>query len=124
MVYVLAALMGYVVATNSLIEKRVKSFPGMGYANPLMGKLSALGGLGGWFCILPAAYFVASAAGNGFLQGVLFCLAALGGALLGGLFQVHTLSYAISTFALFINVGLAVIVYKLSPKMSYVTLWG
>ena len=76
--------------------------------------MSALGGLGGWFCILPAAYFVGSDYDNGFLQGLLFCVAALGGAILAGLVKFPGISYLISAFTLPVNIGLAILVYLIT----------
>jgi len=77
--HAIALLMGYLTGNNALVEHRAKSFVGMGYANPTAGTLSRLGGLGGWFCILPAAYFVGSGDGGGFLVGLLFCAVAVAG---------------------------------------------
>lgn len=116
MVYLIAVVMGYFTATNGMVERRARTFIGMGYANPTYAKMSALGGLGGWFCILPAAYFVGSDYGNGFLQGLLFCVAALGGAILAGagLVKFPGLSYLISAFTLPVNIGLAILVYLIT----------
>lgn len=111
MVYLIAIVMGYFVAINGMVEYRAKSFVGMGYANPTYAKMSALGGLGGWFCIFPAAYFVGSDYDNGFLQGLLFCIAGLGGATLSGLFKFPGLSYLISAFTLPVNLGLLILIY-------------
>jgi hypothetical protein len=110
-VYLIAIVMGYFVAINGMVERRAKSFIGMGYSNQNYAKMSALGGLGGWFCILPAAYFVGSDYGNGFLQGVLYCLAALFGGVLAGLISLPELRYLISAFTLPINFGLVILVY-------------
>lgn len=106
--------MGYFIGTNGIVQRRASSFVGMGHANPTLGLLSSLGGFGGWFCVLPAAYFVGADYGNGFLQGALFCAASLGGALLSGLFQIPGINYLLSALALFINVGLAVLVYLMT----------
>lgn len=111
MIYFIAAFMGYFVGINGVVERRARSFIGMGYANPTYAKMSALGGLGGWFCILPAAYFVGSGYGNGFLDGALFCAASLGGAFLAGFFRSVNLSYLLSILTLPVNVGLTVLVY-------------
>lgn len=111
MVYLIAAVMGYFVATNGMVERRARSVIGMGYANQTYAKMSALGGLGGWFCILPAAYFVGSEYGNGFLDAVLFCASAVGGGLVAGIFKFPNLSYLISAFTLPANIGLAFFVY-------------
>lgn len=106
--------MGYFVGTNGLVQKSAKSFAGMGYSNRTLGRLSELGGVGGWFCILPAAYFVGSAYGNGFLQGVYFCVAAVGGAVVSGVFQVRGLNYLLSALTLIVNTGLAALVYGIT----------
>ena len=111
MVYLIAIVMGYFVATNGMVERRAKTLIGMGYANPTYAKMSALGGLGGWFCILPAAYFVGSDYDNGFLQGLLFCASAFFGGILAGLIKFPGLRYLISAFTLPINVGLVALVY-------------
>jgi hypothetical protein len=103
--------MGYLIGTNGLVQKRSKSFVGMGYANPTLGLLSQLGGFGGWFCILPAAYFVGSTYEHGFLQGSSFCAAALVGAVVAGAFQAPGLNYLISALTLPANIGLAAFVY-------------
>ncbi|MES2877331.1 MAG: hypothetical protein V4713_02830 [Pseudomonadota bacterium] len=113
-VYLIAVVMGYFVATNGMVESSARKLIGMAYANPTFGKMSALGGLGGWFCVLPAAYFVGSDYGNGFLQGLLFCVAALGGAILAGVIKVPGLSYLISAFTLAVNIGLAILVYVIT----------
>ena len=114
MVYLIAVFMGYFIATNGMLERQSRGFIGMGYTNPTYAKMSALGGLGGWFCILPAAYLVGSDYGNGFLQGLLFCVAALGGAILAGLVKFPSLSYLISAFTLPANIGLAILVYLIT----------
>jgi hypothetical protein len=103
--------MGYLIGTNSLVQRRSKSFAGMGYANPTLGLLSQLGGFGGWFCILPAAYFVGSTYGHGFLQGFSFCAAALAGAAVAGACQFPGLNFLISALTLPANVGFAGLVY-------------
>jgi hypothetical protein len=114
LVYLIAVVMGYFIATNGMVQRRAKSFIGMGFANPTLRLLSELGGLGGWFCIFPAAYFVGSSYGNGFLQGVLFCVAALGGAILAGLVKIPGFNYLISASTLFVNIGLAILVYVIT----------
>lgn len=111
MLYVIAVVMGYFIGTNAMVQRRASSDIGASFANPTLGLLSALGGFGGWFCILPAAYFVGSADGSGFLQGLLFCAASLGGALISGLFQIPGINYLFSALTLFVNIGLAVLVY-------------
>ncbi len=114
MIYAIGILMGYFIGTNGFVQRRAQSYIGMGYANRTWGLLSELGGLGGWFCILPAAYFVGSAYGNSFWQGALFCLAALVGALLSGLLKIPALSYLISALTLPANIGLAVLVFVIT----------
>lgn len=114
MVYLIAAIMGYFIATNGMIERRAKEFIGLGYANSLLARLSALGGLGGWLCVLPAAYFVSSADDSGFLQGLLFCLAAFGGAVAAGITGIRGIGYLAGAFCLPANIGLAIIVFALT----------
>lgn len=114
MVYFLGVLMGYFIGTNAIIEKQAKRFAGCGYANPIMGLLSSLGGLGGWFCILPAAYFVGSDYGNGLLEGFYFILAVLGGSFISGTLQISGINYLFSAFTIFINIALAIAVYSLT----------
>jgi hypothetical protein len=111
LVYVIAVVMGYFIGTNAMVQKRASSDIGASFANPTLGLFSALGGFGGWFCVLPAAYFVGSADDNGFLQGLLFCVASLGGALISGFVQIPGINYLFSALTLFVNVGLAVLVY-------------
>ena len=114
MVYLLAVLMGYFIGTNSMVEKQAKALVGCGFSNPTMGMLSSLGGFGGWTCVLPAAYFVGSAWGNGFVEGFCFILAVFGGAFISGFFQVRGFDYLFSALTLFINIGLAIAVYSLT----------
>lgn len=112
--YFIAVIMGYFIGTNALVEKQVARFIGNAYANPAMGALSKLGAFGGWFCILPAAYFVGSDYGNGFLEGFYFVLAAFGGALLSGFFQIAGLNYLLSSLTIFVNIALAALVYSMT----------
>lgn len=116
--YIIAALMGYFSAINARVAGQAQRSIGAMFESPTARLLLSLGGFGGWFCILPAAYFVGSADGNGFLQGLLFCLAALGGAfvsgLISGLIRVPGLTQLIAILTLFLNVGLAVLVYYLT----------
>lgn len=114
MVYLIAALMGYFVGINSTVERQARTFIGMGYANPTAAKMSALGGFGGWFCIIPAAYFVGSEYDKGFWDGALFCVAALGGAFVAGFLRFPSVSYLISVLTLPVNIALAVLVYFLT----------
>ena len=113
MVYLIAVLMGYLVGTNALVEKQSKALIGGGFANPTMGTLSSLGGFGGWFCVLPAAYFVGASWGNGFLEGLFFVLAVLGGVFVSGSMQIPVLNYLLSAMTLFINIALASVVYSI-----------
>lgn len=112
--YLVAVIMGYFIGTNALVEKQAMRFVGHGYANPALGTLSKLGALGGWFCILPAAYFVGSDYGNGFLEGLYFVMAAFGGALLSGFLQIPGLNYLLSAITIFVNVALAFLVYSMT----------
>ncbi|EGR4459406.1 hypothetical protein PY199_003591 [Vibrio cholerae] len=114
MEYFIGALMGYFVGTNALVEKQVRRFVGYGYSNQVMGLLSSLGGLGGWFCIIPAAYFVGSDYGNGFLEGLYFVLAVISGAFASGILQIPGLNYLLSALTLFVNIGLAIAVYSIT----------
>lgn len=111
LVYLIALIMGCFICNNGLVQKQTRSFAGMGYSNATLGLLSELGGLGGWFCVLPAAYFVGSADGNGFVQGLLFCLASFGGAVIAPFVQIPGLNYLLSSMTLFVNIGLATLVY-------------
>lgn len=114
MVYLIAVVMGYFTAINGMVEYRARKFFSMRYANPTYAKMSALGVLDVWFCILPATYFVGSDYGNGFLQGLLFFLATFGGAFLAGLVKFPSLSYLISAFTLPVNIGLTILVYLIT----------
>lgn len=116
MVYLIAVLMGYLVGTNSIVERQIKAFAGCGYSNSTLGTLSALGGFGGWFCAIPAAYFVGSAWGNGVVDGVLFILAVLGGAVVSGFLRRNPLNYLLSALTLPANVALVFVVYTLSKR--------
>ncbi|QPK03981.1 hypothetical protein LWM38_07065 [Vibrio kanaloae] len=114
MEYFLGALMGYFVGTNALVEKQAQRFVGCGYSNQTMGLLSRLGGLGGWFCIIPAAYFVGADYGNGFLEGFYFVLAVMGGAFASGMLQIPGVNYLLSAITLFVNIGLVFAVYSIT----------
>jgi len=103
--------MGYFIGNNGLVERRARSFIGMGFANPTAAQLSRLGGLGGWFCILPAAYFAGSADGNGFMQALLFLAASMAGAAVAAIVQIPGVNYLLSAATLFVNIALAVLVY-------------
>ncbi|MGY0556289.1 hypothetical protein [Lysobacter sp. A421] len=111
MLYIIAALMGYIIATNIFVSRAAQRDIGSSFVSPTANLLLSLGGFAGWFCILPAAYFAGSADGNGFLQGILFVLASLGGGLLASFIRIPGLSQLIAILALFLNVGLAVLVY-------------
>lgn len=106
--------MGIVITYNMLVSRAAQQFIGTSFADPTPRLLLSLGGLGGWFCILPAAYFAGSADGHGFLQGLLFVLASLGGAIVAGLFRIPGLTQLVAILALPINVGFAVLVYYLT----------
>lgn len=106
--------MGYFVGNNGLVEKRARSFIGMGFANPTAAQLSRLGGLGGWFCVLPAAYIAGSADGSGFAQGLLFVAASVGGAAIAAIARIPGLNYLFSAATLFVNIALAVVVYAVT----------
>lgn len=106
--------MGYFVGTNSLVEKQAQRFVGCGYSNKTAGFLSQIGGFGGWFCILPAAYFVGSSYGNGFLEGFYFVLAVIGGAFISGILQILGINYLFSALTIFINIGLAIAIYSIT----------
>ncbi|OEY65995.1 hypothetical protein [Marinobacter sp. X15-166B] len=114
MLYLIALIMGYFAGTNALVQKQAMRFAGTRFANPVMGTLSALGALGGWFCILPAAYFVGSDYGNGFLEGFYFVMASLGGVLVSGMLQIAGLNYLLAAITVFVNIGLAILVYTMT----------
>jgi hypothetical protein len=111
LVYAIALVMGYFIGNNGLVEKRARSFIGMGFANQTAATLSKLGGLGGWFCILPAAYFAGSADGSGFMQGLFFVLSSLAGAAIAAVAQIPGINYLLSVATLFANIALAILVY-------------
>lgn len=114
MVYLIAVVMGYFIGTNHLVQRLSQSSIGAGYANPTLGLLSSLGGFGGWFCILPAAYFVGADYGSGFVNGLFFVLASFGGALFAGFMQVPGANYLLSAMTLLVNLTLATLVYFLT----------
>lgn len=104
--------MGFIITKNIHVSRAAQQYIGASFfGNPTAQLFLSLGGFAGWYCILPAAYFAGSADGNGFLQGVLFVLASLGGGLLGGLIRIPSLMELIAILALPLNVGLAVLVY-------------
>ena len=106
--------MGYVITSNIRMSRAAQYDMGAMLVDPTARLLLSLGGFAGWFCILPAAYFAGSAEGNGFLQGLLFALAALGGGILTGIVRVPGLTQLIAILAIFINVGLAALVFYLT----------
>lgn len=111
----IALTMGYLVAINAWVENQVRSHIGASYANPTLGLLSSIGGLGSWACILPAAYFYATSDYDKNLwDGLIFVLCTFGGAILAGLIKFRTLSYLISPFVLFANSTLAYVTYSMS----------
>lgn len=114
MLYVIAALMGYVITANIRVSRAAQQDIGAMFVSPTARLLLSVGGFAGWFCILPAAYFAGSADGNGFLQGLLFVLASLGGGFFSGFFRIPGLTQLVAILAIFINVGLAVLVYYLT----------
>ncbi|WP_330926043.1 hypothetical protein [Candidatus Sororendozoicomonas aggregata] len=114
MVYFIALIMGYFVATNALVEKGVSQSIGARYLNPLLGTLSKLGAFGGWFCVLPTAYFVGSSYGNNFTDGLIFVGISLLGSLMSGFLQIPGINYIFSSLTLFVNVALAITVYNIA----------
>jgi len=112
MIYLIAALMGYFIGTNSLIEKQSK-IPGRGFFNKKTRLLISIGGFGGWFCILPAAFAAGAASNNGIIGFILFIVAAIGGAFTAGLFQVPILNRFIGIMCIFLNIGLAILTFSL-----------
>ena len=112
MLYVIAVLMGFIITKNMRVSRAAQHDIGASFVSPTANLLLSLGGLAGWFCILPAAYFTGSADGSGFLQGLLFVVAALfGGGLLGGFVSIPGLNQLIAILALPLNIGLAVLTY-------------
>jgi hypothetical protein len=116
MVYVVAVLMGFLVGINAIVERQIKAFAGCGYSNSTLGTLSTLGGFGGWFCAIPAAYFVGSAWGNGIVDGVIFIVAVFAGAFVSGFFRRSPLNYWLSALTLPANVALVFVVYTLTKR--------
>ena len=114
MVYFLGVLMGYLIGVNTIVEKQITKNFGEMYVNKTIGFLSSIGGLGGWFCILPAAYFVGADYRNGFLNGAYLILSYLFGAFISGMLQVYDLNRSLSPFTLPINIALAVTIYHLT----------
>ncbi|NNC26013.1 hypothetical protein HKX42_03860 [Salinisphaera sp. USBA-960] len=106
--------MGYFVGTNALVNKRMGAMiNGQPYSS-VWQLMSGLGAFAGWFCILPAAYFVSTAWGNDFWNGLGFCAAALGGSLLSGFFQVPGFNQLLCAGAIVVNVACVVAVYILT----------
>ncbi|WP_231882935.1 hypothetical protein, partial [Oleiphilus sp. HI0132] len=110
MIYFLGFLMGYFIGTNVYVEKQASSLVGRAYANQVIRQLSRFGGLGGWFCVIPAAYLVWADYGNGFLECVYFILAYIGGIMISGALQIPGLNRILSPFTVFINIGLVLLV--------------
>ena len=112
MLYLIAVLMGYVIIKNIRVSRAAQHDIGSSFVSPTANIMVSLGGLAGWFCVIPAAYFAGSADGSGFLQGLLFVVAALlGGGILGTVVSIPGLNQLIAVLALPINVGLAVLTY-------------
>ena len=107
--------MGYIITKNIHVSRAAQHDIGASFVSPTANLLVSLGGVAGWLCIIPAAYFAGSADGSGFLQGLLFVVVALvGGGLFGGLVSIPGLSQLIAILALPMNVGLAVLTYFLT----------
>jgi hypothetical protein len=114
MIYFLGLLMGYFIGTNIYVEKQASRFVGGAYANPIISQLSRFGGLGGWFCAIPAACIVWADYGNGFLECVYFVLAYISGIMISGALQIPGLNRIFSPLTVFINIGLVFLVYSSS----------
>lgn len=117
MLYVIAAIMGYVITCNVRMSRAAQYDIGAMLVDPTARRLLSLGGaIGGWFCILPAAYFTASAEGNGFFEGFLFVVASLAGGFLTSVLRVPGLTQLLAILTVFINVGLAALVFYLTRQ--------
>lgn len=114
MIYLIAVAMGFIIAINGGVEKRAQTFVGMGYVNPTARRLSSLGGLSAFLCLMPAAFLVGLAPDNAFWNGFIFVLAALAGAFVSGFFKSVTLNYLLSALALPLNIGLLILVYAIT----------
>ena len=112
MIYLIAALMGYFAGTNALIEKQSK-IPGRGFFNPKARFLLSIGGFGGWFCILPAAFAAGTYSNNSIVGFVLFIVIAIVGAFAAGLLQIPILNLLIGVMCIFLNTGLAILAFSL-----------
>ena len=116
MFLLIAITMGCLTASNAWVETQVRTDMCAVYANPTLGRLSSLGGLASWACVIPAAYFYsASDFDMNLWKGLLFCSCALlGGPVLTTLIMSRYLRYLVSPFVLFVNPALACLAYAMS----------
>ena len=118
MIYIIAITMSYLVGHNYLIQ--LKSKLAGTYSNPTLNLLSGLGGIGGWFCIIPAAIIITTAYDYEILDGFLFLGAAYLGSLVAGLVTIESMlgrangfvvGYFLSALTLPINIGQVIYLY-------------
>ena len=118
MIYLLAALMGYLVGNNYQVQKKMRIVGT--YSHTTLNALSNLGGFGGWFCILPAAVIVGEAYSYNVMSGVLFVAAAFVGSFASGMVSIESVfgrarafvaGYFLSALTLPVNAGLALYLY-------------
>jgi hypothetical protein len=114
MIYVIALVMGYFVGTNLEVEKLAKNVPGAEYSNQFLGVLSSLGGLGGMFCIIPAAVFIGLSDDFGWLPAIGFFTLTFVGATVAAVAQMPGINYLFSAATAIVNIALAVFVYMLA----------
>lgn len=110
--------MSYLVGHNYLIQRKSKLAGA--YSNPTLNLLSGLGGIGGWFCIIPAAIIIATAYDYEILDGFLFLGAAYLSSFVAGLVTIESIlgrangfvvGYFLSALTLPINIGLVIYLY-------------
>jgi hypothetical protein len=115
MYLLIAVTMGYLSATNGWVESQVRQSFGAGYANPILGRLSAFGGLASWACVLPAAYFYSTSDYDKNLwDALIFILCSFGGAMVAGLTKSRRLRYLLSPSVLLVNPAMVAAAYWMS----------
>lgn len=115
MIYVIAAIMSYLVNNNSIVVKK-STLLGT-HSNATLNALTALGSWGGWLCIIPAAFIVGTTDDYTAIYGVLFMVAAYVASYIAPLDNIidrtygYIVGYILSALTLPINAALVVYLY-------------
>lgn len=115
MIYVIAAIMSYLVNNNSIVVKK-STLIGT-HNNDTLNILTALGSWGGWLCIIPAAFIVGTSDDYTAINGVLFFVAAFVASYIAPIDHIvgrvhgYAVGYIFSALTLPINVALLIYLY-------------